>query len=166
MTSSLPAYAVPGVKPVGGTDDLRSVEYTCAQLAIFPPVAAAIDRTPEVLSAIRFDDEMRDKFSVSRADLCWELRVGTGDGLEWKLFFGDSVKFIIGIGLEYGPDDLIQDALAAQPYVDSVDYHDRELLHVRMAQVQRADEMAARWLDAIVTAHREFARRRGIDLSY
>jgi hypothetical protein len=32
--------------------------------------------------------------------------------------------------------------------------------------VYRAEEMLASWLDAIITAHREFARRRGIDLPY
>jgi hypothetical protein len=61
MTSPLPAYAVPGVKPVGGTDDLRSVQYSADQLAAFPPVAAALDRTPEVLLAIRFDGEERSR---------------------------------------------------------------------------------------------------------
>lgn len=89
MTSPLPAYAVPGVKPVGGTDDLRSVEYAVDQLAAFPPVAAALDHTPDVLSAIRFDGEMWDEFSATRADLCAELWVGTGDGLSWELSFGD-----------------------------------------------------------------------------
>ena len=91
MTSPLPAYAVPDVKPVGGTDDLRSVEYGGDQLAAFPPVAAALNRTPEVLSAIRLEGEARESFAVTRADLAAQLWVGTGDGLNWELSFGDGV---------------------------------------------------------------------------
>ena len=163
MISPLPDYAVPGVKPVAGTDDLRSVQYSVDQLAAFPPVAAALDRTPEVLSAIRFDGEQRESFSATRADLSGELWVGTGDGLSWELSFGDDVNFIVLIDF---PEDLLEEALTAQPDVDSVYHYDREVFHLRMARVHRADEMAARWLDAIVAAHRDSASRRGIDLPY
>jgi hypothetical protein len=161
-----PAYAVPGVEPAGGSEDLHSVVYTVEQLAAFPPVAAALGRTPDVLLAIRFDDDDRDEFSTTRADLCAELWVGTGDGSNWELSFGDDVNFIIGIGSKFSPDDLLEEALTAQPGFDSVYHYDREVFQVRMARTHRADEMAARWLDAIVAAHREYARRRGIDLPY
>ncbi|WP_186316177.1 hypothetical protein [Catellatospora sichuanensis] len=40
MTSSTPAYAVPGVQPAGGSSDLTSVEYAVEQLAAQPLVAA------------------------------------------------------------------------------------------------------------------------------
>ncbi|MBM0226252.1 FxLYD domain-containing protein [Micromonospora sp. ATA51] len=128
---------------MGGTDDLRSVEYAVDQLAAFPPVAAALDHTPDVLSAIRLEGEMRDEFSATRADLCAELWVGTGDGLRWELSFGDGVNFIVLIGSEFFPEDLLEEALAAQPSVDSVYHYDREVFHVRMARIHQADEMAA-----------------------
>ena len=166
MTSPIPAYAVPGVEPKGGSADRTSVAYTVDQLADLPLVAEARARTPEVLSAIRIDIEDPENWATNRDDLCAELWVGTGDGLNWNLAFGDSVNFLIGIGRKYSPDDLLAEALAAQPGVDAVDHVEREAFVVRISQVLRADEVAARWLDAIVSAHREYARRREIDLPY
>ena len=166
MTSALPAYAVPGIDPKAGSADRTTVTYTVDQLADLPPVTAARARTPEVLSAIRMDGEDREKFAASRDDLCAQLWVGTGDGRNWDLVFGDGVNFLIGIGRKYSPDDLLAEALAAQPGVEAVQHVEREAFEVQTAQVLRADEVAARWLDAIVSAHREYARRRGIDLPY
>jgi hypothetical protein len=166
MDNALPAYAVPDVKPAGGTSGLRSVQYDCEQLAAFPAVAAALDRTPLVLLAVSLDADERDRFAAVRADLCAELWVGTGDGLNWELTFGDGVNFIIDISSRFGPEDLLEQAIAAWPDVESVFHYDREVFHVRMDRLHRADEMAGRWLDAIVTAHRETARRRGIQLPY
>lgn len=167
MTSPLPAYAVPGIATSDGTGDPRRVSYLVGQLAVFPLVAAAIATTPKVLPAICSDDpRMRESFAQTRDDLSMQLRVGTADGRRWWLTFRDGVKFIVQTNEEFFPGDLLQEALEAQPGIDAVEHADHELFHVQVAQTERADEMAARWLTAIVTAHREFARRRGIDLPY
>ncbi len=136
------------------------------QLADRPPVAAARARTPEVLSAIRMDGEDRENFAASRDDLCAQLWVGTGDGRNWDLVFGDGTNFLIGIGRKYSADDLLAEALAAQPGVEAVQHIEREALEVQTAEVLRADEVAARWLDAVVSAHREYALRRDINLPF
>jgi hypothetical protein len=166
MTSPLPAYAVPGIDPKGGSSDPRSVTYTVDQLAHLPPVAEARSRTPDVLSAIRLDNEDRDTFATSRDDLCAQLWVGTNDGLNWSLVFGDGINFLIGIGRKYSPNDLLAEALAAQPDVQAVQHVEREAFEVQTAEVLRADEVAARWLDAVVSAHRAYARFRDIALPY
>ena len=166
MPSALPAYAVPGIEPCAGSADLKTVTYTVDQLAGLPPVAEARARTPEFLLAIRLDGENWEKFGASRDDLCAQLLLGTEDGLNWSLVFSEGINFLIGIGRKYSPDDLLQEALAAQPGVETVDHVDREAFEVQTAQVLRADQVAARWLDAVVSAHREYARRREIDLPY
>jgi hypothetical protein len=166
MTSALPAYAVPGVEP-DGTGDPRRVSYLVGRLAACSPVAAALAGTPEVLSAICSDDPlMRETFAQTRDDLVMQLRVGTADGLRWSLTFRDGVKMIVQTDEEFFPGDLLQEALAAQPGIDAVEHADHQLFHVDVALAERADAMAARWLTAVVAAHREFARRRGIDLPY
>ncbi|WP_238012028.1 hypothetical protein KZZ52_52475 [Dactylosporangium sp. AC04546] len=167
MTSPLPAYAVPGIESSDTTGDPRRVSYLVGQLAAFPVVAAAVAETPQVLSAICADDpQMREAFAQTREDLCMQLRVGTADGHRWWLTFRDAVKLIVQTDEEYFPADLIQEALEAQPGVEAVDHADHELFYVQMADPQRADEMAARWLRAVITAHRDFAHRRDIALPY
>ncbi|WP_406037061.1 hypothetical protein OG799_21835 [Micromonospora sp. NBC_00898] len=169
MTSPLPAYAVPDVEPLRGTDDARRVSYRGDQLATCPPVAAVLDRIPAVLTTIE-EVWPGHTLTITRPDLCAQVSVGTDDGLNWGLSFDDEVGYLVQPGFvpshEPDPDDLLEEALAAQPDVDSAYHYDREYFEVRMARVLRADEMLARWLDTIITAHREFARRRGIDLPY
>ncbi|WP_327003379.1 hypothetical protein OHA72_51310 [Dactylosporangium sp. NBC_01737] len=167
MISPLPAYAVPDVKPAGGTDDLRRVWYWGSQLATYAPVAAVLDRIPAVMTTIE-EAWPGHTLTTTRAQLCAVVGVGTGDGLLWGLSFFEEVGFLVQPYQSYqeSDPDLVEEALAAQPDVDSADQVDTGQFEVRMARVHRADEMAARWLDAIMTAHREFARRRGIDLPY
>jgi hypothetical protein len=43
-----------------------------------------------------------------------------------------------------------------------VDHEDRESFLVQVARVLPADEVLARFIDALAAAHREQARRRGI----
>jgi hypothetical protein len=112
------------------------------------------------------DNEDRDTFATSRDDLCAQLWVGTNDGLNWSLVFGDGINFLIGIGRKYSPNDLLAEALAAQPDVQAVQHVEREAFEVQTAEVLRADEVAARWLDAVVSAHRAYARFRDIALPY
>ncbi|WP_406069402.1 hypothetical protein [Micromonospora sp. NBC_01638] len=165
MTSELPAYAVPGIESEDPTGDPGYFFYRVDRLAGFPPVAAAIGRTPSVLPAICSDDSsMREAFAQSSAALCRQLWIGTADGLHWELSFGDGVKFIVDAGDE--PVDFLRDALVAQPRVSSAEHYCDENFKVETTQVLRADEMAAYFIDTVVTAHREFARRQGIDLPY
>ncbi|MEU5943764.1 hypothetical protein ABZ807_32470 [Micromonospora sp. NPDC047548] len=141
------------------------VTYRVDRLAGFPPVAEAIGRAPSELLAICSDDSvMREAFAQTREGLCRQLWVGTGDGLHWGLSFGDGVKFIVDAGDE--PVDFLRDALEAQPCVVSAEAFCDENFRAETTRVMRADEMAACWFDAIVAAHREFARRQSIDLPY
>ncbi|NES31743.1 hypothetical protein GCE86_02840 [Micromonospora terminaliae] len=170
MAPSLPAYAVPDVEPVGGAAGLPRVSYFGDQLATCAAVTAVLDRLPAVLTMIE-DCGGQGPLTVTRADLCAQLSVGTSDGLNWGLSFDDEVGLLVQPNYvppspESDPGDPLEAALAAQPDVDLAYHYDREYFEVRMARVHRADEMLARWLDAIITAHREFARRRGIDLPY
>ncbi|MBQ0980719.1 hypothetical protein KBX34_21840 [Micromonospora sp. M61] len=165
MTSEPPAYAVPGVESEDPTNTPGYFFYRVDRLADFPPVAAAIGRTPSVLPAICSDDSaMREAFTQSRGALCRQLWVGTDDGLHWELSFGDGVKFIVGPGDE--PVDFLRDALVAQPGVRSAEHYCDENFTVATTGVLRADEMAAYFIDTVVAAHREFARSQGIDLPY
>ncbi|WP_406080405.1 hypothetical protein [Micromonospora sp. NBC_00858] len=171
MPSPLPAYAVPDVKPVGGTDDLRRVSYFGDQLATCAAVTAVLDRIPAVLTTIEEAWGRGHTLTITRADFCAQLSVGTSDGLNWGLGFADEVGLLVQPNHvppspESDSDDLLEEVLAAQLDVDSAYHYDREYFEVRMARVHRADEMLARWLDAIITAHRAFAGRRGIDLPY
>ncbi|MGW3612851.1 hypothetical protein ACWD6N_23690 [Micromonospora sp. NPDC005163] len=165
MTVEPPPYAVPDVESEDLTGDPGYVLYRVDRLAGFPPVAAATGRTPSVIPAICSDDSvMREVFAQSRDALSRQLWVGTDDGLRWELSFGDGVKFIVDTGDE--PVDLLRDALEAQPCVRNAERYCDENFKVETTRVLRADEMAASFIDTVVTAHREFARRQGIDLPY
>lgn len=167
MTDSLPAYAVPGVQSVSFLDHLGIVRYTADQLAACTPVAAVLGRVPAVLTAF---EKVRSgpTHTFTRAELCALVSVGTYDGLIWGL------RFEVEVGLLVQPlaipddefGDPLENAIAAQPGIEYADHMDREYCEVRLTRVHRADEIAARWLDAIITAHREFARYRGVDLPY
>jgi hypothetical protein len=168
MTSSLPVYAVPNVKPGGGNPaDPRSVYYWASQLVTCAPVAAVVDGIPAVLTTVE-EAWPGHRLTITRAELCAQVGVGTGDGLDWVLSFADAVGYLIQPYQSYHESDpeLLEEALAAQPDVESAYHYDTEDFRVRMTRMHRADEMIARWLDAIITAHRGFARHRGIDLPY
>ncbi|MEE6258901.1 hypothetical protein [Plantactinospora sonchi] len=167
MTSPPPAYAVPGVESADGTDDPRRVWYWGSQLASCVPVAAVLDRVPAVLTTVE-EAWPGHTLTTTRAQLCAVLGVGTGDGLLWGLSFADEVGLLVQPyqSRQESDPDLVVEALAVQPDVDFADQVDTACFEVRMARVHRADEMLARWLDTIMTAHREFARRRSIDLPY
>ncbi|MCP2322293.1 hypothetical protein HDA40_000800 [Hamadaea flava] len=167
MRSRVTAYAVPGVKPVSGTGDLRRVWYWGSQLATCSPVAAVLDRMPAALTTVE-EAWPGHTFTITRDQVCTVLGVGTGDGLLWGLSFADEVGLLVQPyqSQQESDPDLVEEALVDQPDVTSVDHVDTGQFEVRMTRMYRADEMLARWLDAIMIAHREFARRRGIDLSY
>ncbi|MEW2328221.1 hypothetical protein AB0880_10465 [Micromonospora chersina] len=140
------------------------MSYRGGQLAGTPLVAAVLERAPRVLLPIARPD--LPETALRREDLCEFLYLGTGDGLTWVLSLGDEVKPVVDAGCDLLDDDLIGEALAAQPDVDEVWHVDREVFEVSLSHALPADEVFARWLDAIVTAHRQLASRRGIQLPY
>lgn len=142
----------------------REIGYRGDQLVGTPAVVAALGRAPQVLLPIVDADD--EESSLDRVRLCAFLHLGSADGLCWELSLDDEVKAIVDTGPDLVDDDLLAEALAAQPDVVAVDHIDREIFDVRLSRLLRADEMFARWLDAIVAAHRELARRRGIELPY
>ncbi|MEV6965224.1 hypothetical protein AB0M47_08910 [Hamadaea sp. NPDC051192] len=167
MASPVPGYAVPGIEPASGTDDLRRVWYWGAQLATSAPVAAALARIPAELTSVE-EPWPGHNLTTTRTQLCAVLGVGTGDGLLWGLSFADEVGLLVQPyqSRQESDPDLVGAALVAQPGVDSAEQVDTGQFEVRTSEVHRADEMLARWLNAIMIAHHEFARRRGVDLPY
>ncbi|MCW3814061.1 hypothetical protein ONA91_06270 [Micromonospora sp. DR5-3] len=161
-SSPLPAYAVPGVRPSRTSQDGRQISWRGDQLAREAPVAAVLDRAPQVLLPIARPDLGEEP--LSHKALCEVLYLGTSDGLRWDLSLGDEVKLIVDTGCDLVDEDLIEEALAAQPDVAEAYHADRELFDVSLTRVLRADDVFARWLDAIITAHRELAQRRGVEL--
>ncbi|MEU5724997.1 hypothetical protein ABZ783_24660 [Micromonospora sp. NPDC047738] len=127
-------------------------------------MAAVLDRAPQVLLPIVHPDLGEE--ALSREALSEVLYLGTSDGLRWDLSLGDEVKLIVNTGCELVDEDLIEETLATQPDVAEAYHADRELFEASLTRVLRADDVFARWLDAIITAHRELAQRRGVELPY
>ncbi|MBQ0902044.1 hypothetical protein [Micromonospora sp. U21] len=159
-SSALPPYAVPGIQPLRVNEEGRHVEYRGHQLIRTPPVAAVFARVPETFLPLTEGEPLR------REELCAALDVSSRDGLAWIVGLGDAVKSMVDSGGDFVDDDLIEEALAAQPDVVEVYHVDREVFDVVLGRFLRADEMFARWLDAITAAHREFALRLGVELPY
>ncbi|MCM0674155.1 hypothetical protein NCC78_05520 [Micromonospora phytophila] len=116
--------------------------------------------------ALAGPDERREEFQITRDALCAQVYLSTGGGLEWGFGFDDEVGFLVQPSRGSIPEDLLENALAAQPGIESAVHYDRESFEAKTAQVRRADEMLARWLDAILAAHRAYARHLGRDLPY
>ncbi|MET7400006.1 hypothetical protein ABZS66_41635 [Dactylosporangium sp. NPDC005572] len=133
--------------------------YAARRLASTDPVAAALARAPRVFLAVMDADPEGD--AIPRADLCEFLHVA-GDGWKYELSLSDEVKSIVETGPEEDEDDLLEQQLAAQPDVQSAFHADREWFEVQLSRPLPADEVLARYIDAVSAAHREYARRRGI----
>jgi hypothetical protein len=164
--SALPPFAVPGVEPESGTPGQGSVAYRGDQLADLPTAAAVLDRFPAELIGLAGPDETRDEHPIARADLVAQIYVSTGDGLRWGLGFDDEVGHLVQPNLGSMVEDYLENALAAQPDVESAYHYDRESFQAETTRVLRADEMLARWLDAILIAHRGYAQQLGRALPY
>ncbi|GIF47946.1 hypothetical protein DFJ67_7512 [Asanoa ferruginea] len=164
MTSS--PFAVPGVEPRSGSADQGSVGYRGDQLAGLPAVAAVVDRLPAELIALAGPAETREEYPISREALTAQVYVSTGNGLEWGLGFADEVGFLVQPSLGSIPEDVLEKALAEQPGVASAFHYDRESFEAETSELLRADEMMARWLTAIFTAHLAYARHLGRALPY
>ncbi|MEV0719013.1 hypothetical protein [Asanoa sp. NPDC050611] len=118
---------------------------------------AALARAPRTFLAIVFGAAEAESEAVPRADLCTYLQVATRDGTWWGLGLEDTVKVVVDLD----QDDLKR-ALAAQPDVVEVEHEERETFQVVLARVLTADEVLARFVDALTSAHREQARQLGI----
>ena len=119
----LPAYAVPGIEPARLSEEGRQIEYRGDQLIRTPPVAAVLARTPEAFLPL----VVREEEDLSREGLCENLDVTSQDGQRWEVGLGDAVMCIVDTSSDLVDDDLIEEALAAQPDVVEVYHMDREV---------------------------------------
>src|SRR5262249_51961517 len=122
-------------------------------------VAAALDRAPQVWPAL-FDYSDEDEFgAITHDNLCELLHLSTRDGTTWDLGFKEEITGVVQVQPNFGEDDLIEQALAAQPDVAAARHADVDWFQVSTARVLRADEMLARFVDALAAAHRQSAQR-------
>ncbi|WP_238006370.1 hypothetical protein KZZ52_35860 [Dactylosporangium sp. AC04546] len=133
--------------------------YAAGRLTATGPVAAALARAPRVFLAVVEDDP--EQFAIRREELCEFLHVA-GDGWKYELSLTDEVKSIVETGPGEDEDDLLEQRIAAQPDVKSAFHADREWFEVQLSRPLPADEMLARYIDALSAANREHARRLGI----
>jgi hypothetical protein len=153
-----PAHAVADVEPDRRHSD-GAASYAGSRLSVTGPVAAALARAPRVFLAVMDTDPESD--AIPREVLCEFLHVA-GDGWRYELSLSDEVKSIVETGPEDDEHDLLQQRLAAQPDVKSAFHADREWFEVELARPLPADEVLARYIDALSAAHREHARRLGV----
>lgn len=157
-----PGYAVPGVVPEHA--DGGYVRYRGDRLQETDAVAAALDRAPQVWPAL-FDYPDEDEFgTITHDNLCGLLYLSTRDGTTWDLGFQEEITGIVQIEPDLGEDDLIEQALAAQPDVARARHCDVDWFQVGTARVLRADEMLARFIDALAAAHRHSVQHRPMSL--
>lgn len=124
-----PAYAVGGVEPYrnsGGWD-----HYSGDLLAGQPAVAEAFARLPR-------DPELQY--------LLYSLGIGTPDGCEWTLSFGDESLILFGLS-HPGGSDIFEETLAAAPFTESVERVDRDIFAFTTAQMLTADVALAHCID-------------------
>ncbi|MEV4623254.1 hypothetical protein AB0J74_31665 [Asanoa sp. NPDC049573] len=129
-------------------------------LAETPAVRAALARAPQTFLAIVFEADDIESEAIPRAELCSYLSVATRDGTWWGLGLEDTAKVVVDLD----QDDLKR-ALAGQPDVAEAEHEERETFQVVLARQLTADEVLARFVDAIAAAHREQARQRGITVA-
>jgi hypothetical protein len=140
------------------TDNGASVRYQGDQLQTTDAVVAALDRAPQVWPAL-FDYADEDEFGpITRDNLCGLLYLSTRDGTTWDLGFEEAITGIVQVEPDFGEDDLIEQALAAQPDVARARHADVDWFQVSVTHRLRADEMLARFIDALAAAHRRSAQ--------
>jgi hypothetical protein len=152
------AHAVAGIEPDRQYPDGAGV-YVGSRLTAAEPVAAALARAPRMFLAVVDNDP--EEYAIAREELCDFLHVA-GDGWTYELSLSDEVKSIVETGPDEDEDDLLEQQLAAQPDVKSAVHADREWFEVELVRPLQADEVLARYIDAVSAAHREYARQRGI----
>ncbi|GGQ59563.1 hypothetical protein [Couchioplanes azureus] len=149
---------------IGFIADRSAVAYEGAALAGEPAVVAALARAPEVFLAVA-DDPGNAEMAVDREDLPGLLEVVTADGRAWELLIDCTVKGIVDTGGYTGvEDDLVELALARGPGVISTAHLEREVYWLRLTRPEPPERVLARFVGAVVDAHRELARRLDIAL--
>ncbi|MGI5240510.1 hypothetical protein [Dactylosporangium sp. CA-139066] len=135
-----------------------TARYRGEQLETTDAVAAALDRTPQVWPAL-FDWDDEDEFgAVTRDNLCGLLYLDTPDEMTWDLGIEEAITSIVEVEPD-GEDDLIEQALAAQPEIVRARHVDVDWFQVSTARPLRADEVLARFIDALAAAHHRSAQR-------
>jgi hypothetical protein len=148
---------VPGVVPESA--DGLTARYRGEQLETTDAVVAALDRAPQVWPAL-FDWDDEDEFgAITRDNLCGLLYLSTRDGTTWDLGIQEAITSIVEVEPDAGEDDLIEQALSAQPDIARARHADVDWFQVGTARPLRADEVLARFIDALAAAHRQSAQR-------
>ena len=158
MVRHRPEYSVPGVQPRRSSEGWDQFEGEA--LAETPAVQAALARAPHTFLAIVLDPDDIQSDAIPRSELCAYLEVATKDGLWWGFGLEDTAKVVVDLD----QDDLKR-ALAGQPDVVEAEHVERENFEIVLSRVLTADEVLARFIDALAAAHREQARRGGIAIS-
>ncbi|MEV6597756.1 hypothetical protein AB0M36_12905 [Actinoplanes sp. NPDC051346] len=149
---------------IGFIADDPAVGYGGATLAGEPAVVAALARAPRVFLALA-SDPTDDGQAVGREELPGLLDVVTADGRAWELLIDCAIKGIVDTGGACGvPDDLVELALARGPDVISTAHLEREVYWLRLTRPEPPERVLARFIGAVVDAHRELARRLDITL--
>ncbi|MEV4636855.1 hypothetical protein AB0J80_05820 [Actinoplanes sp. NPDC049548] len=154
------------VAPVrtGSRSDDRPVGHDGAELSGVPAVVAALAEAPSTFLALA-DDPADAERAIDRDDLPGYLGVTTTDGRKWELILADEVKGIIDTGgYTDVTDDLLEQVLALQPGVVSTAHLDREVYFLHLADPESPERVLARFINAVVQAHRELGRRLGVEL--
>ncbi len=107
-----------------------------------------------------FDYDDEDEVGTITRDNLPELRYpSTRDGTTWDLRFQEQITGVVQVEPDLGEDDLIEQALAAQPDVARARHADGDWFQVTTAHVLWADEMPSRFIDALAVAHEQSAQR-------
>lgn len=124
-----PGYAVDGVEPYrnsGGWD-----HYSGDLLAGQAAVAEAFARLPQ---------------GPELQYLLYSLGIGTPDGREWTLGFGDESLILFDLS-HPGGSDIFEETLTAAPFTESVERVDRNIFAFTTAQMLTADVALAHCID-------------------
>jgi hypothetical protein len=134
-----------------------TADYRGGQLATTDVVAAALDRAPQVWPVVcDWNDE--DEFGdITRENLCDLLYLSSRDELTWDLGIEEPITGIVKLEPDEGEQDLIEQALAAQPDITRARHVDVDWFQVKSARPLAADEVLARFIDALAAAHRSSA---------
>ncbi|WP_436534455.1 hypothetical protein [Actinoplanes sp. HUAS TT8] len=139
---SRPAYAVDGVTPRRSGQGWHF--YEAEALAGRPVVAGALARLPR---------------APELEYLSHSVSVGTKDGIEWGLSFGDEALIWFDLSAPDG-SDLLEETLAAAAFTVTVERVDREAFVFTTAELLAADVVLAHCLDACGLVFRTLRNRR------
>lgn len=133
----------------------KSFRYRGTQLEATDDVAAALARSPETWTVVDGDDDALGP--ITRAQLCGYLHASTRDGQTWDLGIEVAIGEVEPVG---GDVDLVEQALAAQPEVARARHAEADWYQLIVVRPLRADEVLARFIDALAAAYRASAQPR------